>query len=114
MGHGGFRPGAGRKKGVPNRATLDIQARLAALGCHPIEGMALIAMDPKSPPELRGRMYSELAQYVAPKRKAVEMSGPNGSPVAMEGVSRPPRMTREEWLRQREFELGAPQRRVPS
>jgi hypothetical protein len=114
MGHGGFRPGAGRKKGVPNKATLDIQARLAALGCDPIAGMALIAMDTASPLELRGRMYSELAQYVAPKRKAVEMSGPDGGPVAIEGVSRPPRVSREEWLRQRESELGAPRRQVPN
>jgi hypothetical protein len=107
MGHGGFRPGAGRKKGVPNKATLDVQARLAALGCDPIEGMALIAMDAANPPELRGRMYSELAQYVAPKRKAVEMGGPNGRPVEVEAVCRPPRMTREEWLTAREHELAA-------
>jgi len=30
--------------------------------------------------ELRGQMYKELAQYVAPKRKAIEMSGPDGGP----------------------------------
>jgi hypothetical protein len=33
--------------------------------------MALIAMNEKNPIELRARMYSELAQYVAPKRKAL-------------------------------------------
>ena len=27
---------------------------------------------------LAGGMYKELAQYVAPKRKAIEMTGPNG------------------------------------
>ena len=37
--------------------------------------MATIAADDSHSPELRGRMYSELAQYIAPKRKAIEHSG---------------------------------------
>ena len=63
----------GRTKGTPNKRTLDIQHRLEELGCDPIEGMATIAMNDSHAPELRGRMYAELAQYVAPKRKAVEV-----------------------------------------
>lgn len=35
----------------------------------------------KVSPETRAKMYAELAQYVAPKRKAVELSGPEGGPV---------------------------------
>jgi len=31
--------------------------------------------------ELRGQMYKELAQYVAPKRKAVEITGEGGGPI---------------------------------
>ena len=31
-------------------------------------------------PELRGKMNAELAQYIAPKRKAIEMSGELGTP----------------------------------
>ena len=62
----------GRQKGTPNKATADVVARLADLGCDPIEGMALIALDPTNPPELRGKMFAELAGYVAPKRKAIE------------------------------------------
>lgn len=71
----------GRAKGTPNKATAEVAARLAELGCDPIEGMARIAMDIAAPIELRGRMYSELAQYVAPKRKAVEVSGEGGAPI---------------------------------
>jgi hypothetical protein len=37
--------------------------------------MALIATNENNPVELRARMFVELAQYVAPKRKAVEHSG---------------------------------------
>jgi len=70
----------GRPKGSPNKRTLEVTARLAALGCDPIEGMAKIAADEMAlgingDRTLAGRMYAELAQYVAPKRKAVEHSG---------------------------------------
>jgi hypothetical protein len=69
----------GRQKGTPNKTTQDVVARLKELGCDPIEGMAMLALDPGNPPELRGRMFSELAQYVAPKRKAVEHSAEPGT-----------------------------------
>lgn len=65
---------SGRKKGTPNKKTVEIAEILAELNCNPIEGMARIAMNPKNTPELRGRMFAELAQYIAPKRKAVEVS----------------------------------------
>ena len=51
-----------------------VAQRLAALKCDPIAGMAALARDKKNPPELRGRMFAELAQYVAPKRRAIEHS----------------------------------------
>ena len=65
----------GRVVGTPNRKTKEIAELLESLGCDPIAGMARIAMEEKNSPELRGRMYAELAQYVYPKRKAVEHSG---------------------------------------
>jgi hypothetical protein len=64
----------GRMKGTPNRRTRDVFERLEALDCDPIEGMARIAMNPQNRPELRGRMFAELAQYVYPKRKALEVA----------------------------------------
>lgn len=66
----GFKTG-GRTQGTPNRSTLEVADRLKELGCDPIAGMATIATDPSASLELRGRMYSELAQYVYPKRKAL-------------------------------------------
>ena len=63
----------GRLRGTPNRRTMDIQALLTRMGCDPIEGMAKIAMDCTNPVEIRARMYAELAQHVAPKRKAVQV-----------------------------------------
>ena len=65
-------PGAGKKPGSHNKLTLLAVTRLEELGCDPIEGMAKLAVDPTSSPELRGKMYSELAQYAYPKRKAID------------------------------------------
>lgn len=62
-------------------------AQLEALGYDPIERMAMIGDDPETPIEIRARMASELAQYVAPKRKAVEHSGEGGGPVRYEVVT---------------------------
>ena len=69
----------GRRKGSANKKTLEVQHKLAALGCDPIAGMAQIAMNRKNSAELRGRMFSELAQYIAPKRKAIEHTGEEGA-----------------------------------
>jgi hypothetical protein len=64
----------GRKVGTPNKRSLAIEEKLAALGCDPIVGMARIAMDHANPVEVRAAMFRELAQYVAPKRRAIEVS----------------------------------------
>ena len=69
----------GRKAGTPNKRTLDVIERLDQLGCDPIEGMAKIALDPQNAVELRARMFSDLAQYVAPKRRAVDHSATVGT-----------------------------------
>ena len=82
---GGARPGAGRKKGVPNKNKIEIREKLAKLGCDPIEGMAKIAKEALEEGDrvLAGNMYKELAQYIEPKLKAVEMkvSGDESAPI---------------------------------
>ncbi len=82
----GSKPGerrGGRKKGTPNKKSVDVKARLDELGCDPLEGMARIAREAldKGDRALAGQMYKELIQYVAPKRKAVEMTGDAGGPI---------------------------------
>jgi hypothetical protein len=62
---------------MPNKRTVAVIDRLEALGCDPIGGMARIAMDETVELSIRAQMYKELAQYVAPKRKALERSGPS-------------------------------------
>ena len=77
----------GRKAGTPNRNTQDLIERLATLGCDPIEGLARIAMDPATKPELKFRCFAELAQYVHPKRKATD--------ILIESTEQPPKLVIE-------------------
>ena len=84
------------RKGKVNKRSVEIAERLESMGCDPIEGMARIALDCETAfysklkelaqgedidipglykdLGLAGQMYKELAQYVAPKRKAIEMN----------------------------------------
>jgi hypothetical protein len=64
----------GRVRGTPNKTTKSVMEKLDELGCDPIEGLAGIAMNTNTAPELKVRCYLELAQYVYPKRKAVDLS----------------------------------------
>jgi hypothetical protein len=72
-------PGSGRVKGMSSKAT--VSAILSQLKCDPIEGMARIAMDSNQSAQLRGRMFAELAQYVYPKRRAIELGGIGGEAI---------------------------------
>ena len=76
----------GRAKGTPNKKTIVVQETLDRLNCDPIEGMVLIAKAAKRDKDyaLAGAMYKELAQYVAPKRKALEVTGANDTPLVDE------------------------------
>lgn len=73
----------GRKKGTLNRKNADIQAKLDALDYDPIESMVRLAIQAENEGDLQlaGGMAKELAQYVAPKRKAIEVSGLDGGAI---------------------------------
>ncbi len=69
----GFPKTGGRTRGTPNKKTQAVYEALERLGCHPISGLARIAMSPQTAPELKVRCYAELAQYLYPKLKAVDL-----------------------------------------
>src|SRR5690348_14414466 len=77
----------GRQKGGLSRIKREVLEKLADLGCDPIEGMVRLANDLSNTPELRGKMFSELARYIHPQRKAVELTGPAGGPVQFQDAS---------------------------
>jgi hypothetical protein len=62
--------------------------------------MARLAMEEDADRSLRFQAFKELAQYIYPKRKAIEVSGDEGGPVQTYGVLVVPgMMDREEWER---------------
>jgi hypothetical protein len=64
----------GRKKNTPNRATLTLKQQLDAMGCDPLLEIARMGMNKKKSDEFRLRCFSEIAPYVYPKRKPVDIS----------------------------------------
>ena len=54
--------------------------QLRQLGCDPIVGMANLARDETVPVVLRARLFAELAHYVAPPAKTVDVTGADGGP----------------------------------
>ena len=64
----------GRQPGTPNKRTGEIEEKLKRLNCDPIAGMARLAMDETAPLAIRAAMFRELAAYVAPKRRAIELT----------------------------------------
>jgi len=73
----GTKGNSGRKKGVPNKRTQSIIDQLVGLNCDPIKGMAKIAKKAMDEGDLHLALaaFKDLAQYVAPKRKSIEVSG---------------------------------------
>lgn len=78
----------GKKSGTHNKITRDVVALLDSLGCNPLEGLARIATDEKVPIAIRARCHAEVAKYVHPQLKSVEVSGPAGGPISVD-VSNP-------------------------
>lgn len=106
MARGGNRPGAGRKRNSPNKASIARQAKVAATGVTPLE---VIIADMRFHHEAaqrerrkgakadKGKIASELAAareaakdaapYVHPRLQAVQHTGANGGPIETKDVS---------------------------
>ena len=89
----------GRPKGSPNKTVIPLQEKARELGCDPFEILCRFALGDWQglgydkgityqstnkgdlierhiiPPELRSKAAAEAAQYLYPKRKAIEHSG---------------------------------------
>lgn len=71
---GGKRPGAGRKKGAPNKRTVEAQAQVAATGQTPLEYL-LGVMRGDGDDRMRLAAAQAAAPYVHAKLSAVELTG---------------------------------------
>ena len=76
---------AGRPKGLIDKRNLRVAERAEEMGCDPIEFLCLVVMADvarlKEAPDLNQRIAcaKELATYIAPKLKAIELTGGEGS-----------------------------------
>lgn len=80
----GSKPGerrGGRKPGVPNKATQERQAEVAASGLTPLDYMLTIMRDEEANPARRDEMAKAAAPYVHPKLAAVEHTGKDGGDI---------------------------------
>jgi hypothetical protein len=71
---GGKRPGAGRKKGIPNRASAAREAAISASGLTPLEYMLNTMRDETKPVAVRLDMAKAAAPYVHPRLASVEQA----------------------------------------
>ncbi len=75
----------GRTTGISvNKLRREVIEKLAEISCDPILGMAKLAQDPESSPELRGKMHAELAKYLHRQKHSVELGGPDGNTLKVE------------------------------
>ena len=63
----------GRKKGTPNKKSLELLQKLEELNYEPLEKLIIIANDDKTSTELKVKINLELLSYIYPKKKAVAM-----------------------------------------
>ena len=71
---GGKREGAGRKKGIPNRASAARQAAIQASGLTPLEYMLMTMRDESKPEAVRLDVAKAVAPYVHPRLASIEQA----------------------------------------
>ena len=71
---GGKRPGAGRKKGSPNKRTAARKAEIAAGGEMPLDYMLRIMRDPDTEPPRRDDMAKAAAKFIHPALATTDAS----------------------------------------
>ena len=65
----------GRKQGTKNKVSASVRDRLNVLKCDPIEQLVIIARQAQANDDLHlaVTVYKDLAAYVAPKLKSIEL-----------------------------------------
>lgn len=96
MARGGNRPGAGRKAGTPNKASIERQKKVAATGITPLDYMLKVMRNPKADDSRRDEMAKAAAPYVHPKLASMQHTGRNGGPIQTMDVTKLKGMSNEE------------------
>jgi len=64
----------GRAKGTPNRATVALREKLAALGCDPVADLVSIAKNPGTGIGFKVSVYALLLRHTVPTPKPIDDS----------------------------------------
>lgn len=80
---GGKRHGAGRKKGVPNKRTAEVQKAVEESGETPLQYLLKRMRDLNADPRDRMTAAISAAPYVHAKLAAVEVTGKDGGPIEL-------------------------------
>ena len=83
-GKGGKRPGAGRKKGEPNKRTAAVLKAVEESGLTPLQYLLQVMRDPTNEPRERTAAAVAAAPYVHSKLASVEVSGKDGGAIQTE------------------------------
>ena len=83
---GGNRPGAGRPKGVPNKANAERQAAIVASGLAPLDYLLSVLRDESAEPQVRMEAAKSAAPYVHPRLASIEHGGKDGSPIELKEI----------------------------
>lgn len=83
-GHGGRRPGAGRKKGETTKRTREIAEKALKRGIAPLEYMLKVMRNPKNEKARRDDMAKAAAPYIHPRLATHEVMGKGGGPIGVE------------------------------
>lgn len=78
---GGARPGAGRKKGVPNKRTAATTKAVEESGLTPLDYMLGVMRDVLADPARRDDAAKAAAPYVHPKLANIEHTGKDGGEI---------------------------------
>lgn len=93
---GGARPGAGRPKGAPNKATAEREQQIAASGLTPLDYMLSILRNEENDEAKRFEAAKAAAPYVHPRLATTELKGE----LQINDVSDTPEQSEEEWSAQ--------------
>lgn len=97
MGHGGARPGSGRKKGSQNKnisavreRTREIAERAIAEHLTPLEVMLMAMREAVEASDMAkaASFAKDAAPYLHPRLAAVEHAGPNDGPIQFQQIVR--------------------------
>lgn len=87
----GMPKSGGRKKGIPNKASIQRAREIAESGLTPLDYMISVLRDASLPLDKRLQAAKDAAPYVHPKLASVEHRGDAENPIAFAILSAVPR-----------------------